>query len=55
MRIKKPLAAAVSLTLFSTCTFAQTTVLEEVIVTATKWAESLQDVPVATTVWEALL
>ena len=38
MRINKPLAAAITLSLFGTGTYAQTGVLEEVIVTATKRA-----------------
>jgi iron complex outermembrane receptor protein len=43
----KPLASALVLAIYGTGAFAQTGVLEEVIVTATKRAESLQDIPVA--------
>jgi len=46
MRSIKPLAAAVVLAVSSSQALAQSGVLEEVIVTATKRAESLQDVPV---------
>jgi len=42
----KPLASALTLAIYGTGAFAQTGVLEEVIVTATKRAESLQDIPV---------
>jgi iron complex outermembrane receptor protein len=53
MRINKPLAAAITLSLFGTGTYAQTGVLEEVIVTATKRAESLQDIAVTVTAFSA--
>ena len=43
----KPLAAATVLALLAAGAYAQTGVLEEVIVTAQKRSESLQDVPVA--------
>ena len=43
----KPLASALALAIYGTGALAQTGVLEEVIVTATKRAESLQDIPVA--------
>lgn len=46
MKTVKPLAAAVILAASGTQTLAQSGALEEVIVTATKRAESLQDVPV---------
>jgi iron complex outermembrane receptor protein len=46
MNIAKPLTAAVILAITGTQALAQSGVLEEVIVTATKRAESLQDVPV---------
>ena len=46
MRRVNPLAAAVILAICSSRALAQSGVLEEVIVTATKRAESLQDVPV---------
>ena len=42
----KPIATALALTVYGTGAFAQTGALEEVIVTATKRAESLQDIPV---------
>lgn len=42
----KPLASALALTVYSTGALAQTATLEEVIVTATKRAESLQDIGV---------
>ena len=42
----KPLASALALTLYGSAAIAQTAVLEEVIVTATKRSESLQDIPV---------
>lgn len=42
----KPLASALALAIYGAGVFAQTGALEEVIVTATKRAESLQDVPV---------
>jgi len=47
MRINRPLAVAVTLSMFGTGAYAQTGALEEVIVTATKRAESLQDIPVS--------
>jgi iron complex outermembrane receptor protein len=47
MNKMKPLASALVLAIYGTGAFAQTGVLEEVIVTATKRAESLQDIPVA--------
>ncbi|NND69051.1 MAG: Plug domain-containing protein, partial [Halioglobus sp.] len=43
----KPLVSSLALTLYGSTALAQGTVLEEVIVTAQKRAESLQDVPVA--------
>ena len=46
MRLMKPLATAIALTITGTEVMAQTGALEEVIVTATKRAESLQDIPV---------
>ncbi len=46
MREIKPLVSALALTMYGTAAFAQGPVLEEVIVTATKRAESLQDIPV---------
>ena len=42
----KPLASALALAIYGTGAFAQTGGLEEVIVTATKRSESLQDIPV---------
>ena len=42
----KPIAAAIALVLSSSVAFSQTTTLEEVVVTATKRAESLQDIPI---------
>jgi iron complex outermembrane receptor protein len=52
MRIMKPLATAVTLATLTVHASAEA-VLEEVIVTATKRAESLQDVPVAVTAFTA--
>jgi len=46
MNIARSLASALALSLYGANTFAQPPVLEEVIVTATKRAESLQDIPV---------
>ncbi len=46
MRKTTPIATAVALALTSAGTVTQAAVLEEVIVTATKRAESLQDIPV---------
>ena len=46
MRLMKPMATAIALTITGTGVSAQTGVLEEVVVTATKRAESLQDIPV---------
>ncbi len=46
MRNIKPLVSAIALTIYSAAALAQSGALEEVIVTATKRAESLQDVPV---------
>ena len=43
----QPLASALTLAIYGTGAIAQTGALEEVIVTATKRAESLQDIPVA--------
>jgi len=43
----KRLTSALALAIYSTGSLAQTGVLEEVIVTATKRSESLQDIPVA--------
>jgi iron complex outermembrane receptor protein len=45
----KPLASALALSIFGTGAYAQAPVLEEVIVTATKRAESLQDIAVTVT------
>ncbi len=53
MRTIKPLASAIVLAVHSAGTAAQSAVLEEVIVTATKRAESLQDVPVAVTAFSS--
>ena len=47
MNQMKPLASALVLAIYGTGALAQTGALEEVIVTATKRAESLQDIPVA--------
>ena len=44
---------ALLLALCGSCAFAQSTVLEEVIVTATKRAEGLQDIPVTVNVFSA--
>ena len=48
----KPLATAVALTAYGSAALGQA-MLEEVIVTATKRAESLQDIPVAVTAFSA--
>ena len=54
MRLIKPLAAAVALcSIHSIPAFAQQGVLEEIIVTATKRAESLQDIPVTVNAFSA--
>ena len=59
MHFRHPMAAAITLSLISTLAWSQAGALEEVIVTATKRAESLQDIPVtvnaisATTIQEA--
>ena len=45
----KPLASALALSIYGTGALAQTPMLEEVIVTATKRAESLQDIAVTVT------
>ncbi len=45
----QPIAAALALATYGSGVLAQTAVLEEVIVTATKRAESLQDLSFATT------
>ena len=45
----KPLASALALAIYGSGALAQGLVLEEVIVTATKRTESMQDVPVAVT------
>jgi iron complex outermembrane receptor protein len=47
MNQMKPLASALVLAIYGTGALAQTGALEEVIVTATKRAESLQDIPVS--------
>jgi iron complex outermembrane receptor protein len=47
MNQMKPLASALILAIYGTGALAQTGALEEVIVTATKRAESLQDIPVS--------
>ena len=52
MRTAKPLAVAIAVTLLGTGASAQG-VLEEVIVTATKRAESLQDIPVTVNAFSA--
>ena len=52
MRLIKPLAAAIALSIIGTEASAQG-VLEEVIVTATKRAESLQDIAVTVTAFSA--
>ncbi len=49
----KPIAAALALATYGSGVLAQTAVLEEVIVTATKRAESLQDIPVAVNAFSA--
>ena len=49
----RPLASALTLALYGTGALAQDLVLEEVIVTAQKRAESLQDVPVAVNAFTA--
>lgn len=49
----KPLAPALLLTISGTGALAQTGTLEEVIVTATKRAESLQDIPVTVNAFSA--
>ena len=46
MRIIKPLASAIALTIYASAALGLTGALEEVVVTATKRAESLQDIPV---------
>jgi iron complex outermembrane receptor protein len=53
MGMMKPLAAAIALTITGTEVMAQTGALEEVIVTATKRAESLQDIPVTVNAFSA--
>jgi iron complex outermembrane receptor protein len=53
MRLMKPLATAIALTITGTEVLAQTGALEEVIVTATKRAESLQDIPVTVNAFSA--
>ncbi|MEJ6655778.1 MAG: Plug domain-containing protein, partial [Pseudomonas sp.] len=45
----KPLAYALTLALYSTDGLAQAPMLEEVVVTATKRAENLQDIPITVT------
>jgi iron complex outermembrane receptor protein len=49
MPFNKPLASALALGIYGTGALAQTPMLEEVIVTATKRAESLQDIAVTVT------
>lgn len=49
----RPLASALAPAIYGTSTFAQTGALEQVIVTATKRAESLQDIPVAVNAFSA--
>ena len=49
----KPLASALALAAFGASALAQTPMLEEVIVTATKRAESLQDIAVTVTAFSA--
>jgi iron complex outermembrane receptor protein len=49
MKRTKPLASALALAVYGAGTMAENTALEEIVVTATKRAESLQDVPVAVT------
>jgi iron complex outermembrane receptor protein len=46
MRNIKPLASAIALTMYASAALGLTGALEEVVVTATKRAESLQDIPV---------
>ena len=46
MRNIKPLASAIALTIYASAALGLTGTLEEVVVTATKRAESLQDIPV---------
>ncbi|MCP5167375.1 MAG: TonB-dependent receptor [Pseudomonadales bacterium] len=46
MRNIKPLASAIALTIYASAALGLTGALEEVVVTATKRAESLQDIPV---------
>jgi iron complex outermembrane receptor protein len=53
MTIVKPLASALALTLYGSGALAQTGVLEEVIVTAQKRSQSLQEVPVAVNAFSA--
>ncbi|MEP5765108.1 MAG: TonB-dependent receptor [Halieaceae bacterium] len=53
MKKMKPLAAALVLAIYGSGALAQARTLEEVIVTATKRAESLQDVPVAVNAFSA--
>ena len=53
MRRLSPLASALILSIHGSCALAETLALEEVIVTATKRAESLQDVPVAVNAFSA--
>lgn len=45
----KPLASALALALCSADGLAQAPMLEEVVVTATKRAENLQDIPITVT------
>ena len=49
----KPLASALALAAYGASALAQTPMLEEVIVTATKRAESLQDIAVTVTAFSA--
>ena len=49
----RPITTALSLALYGTGALAQGLVLEEVIVTAQKRSESLQDVPVAVNAFSA--
>lgn len=53
MNRMKPLASALALTVYGAGALAQTGALEEVIVTATKRAESLQDIAVTVTAFSA--
>ena len=46
MRMIKPLTVSIALAISSTAVLAQSGMLEEVIVTATKRAANLQDIPV---------